>query len=45
LTLKFAGATADLIATKNVFDVYLKTKVLEVCKDAFDKDGKENVYT
>ena len=36
LTLKFAGATADLIATKNLFDVYLKTKVLDVCGDALD---------
>lgn len=42
LTLKFAGATSDLIATKNVFDVYLKTKVLDVCGDVLDKDNKEN---
>jgi hypothetical protein len=28
MTLKFPGATADLIATKNLFDVYLKTRVL-----------------
>ena len=34
LTLKFPGATADLIATKNLFDVYLKSKVLDVCGDA-----------
>lgn len=34
ITLKFPGATADLIATKNLFDVFLKTKVLDVCKDA-----------
>lgn len=40
LTLKFPGATADLIATKNLFDVYLKTKVLDVCGDALD--NKEN---
>lgn len=39
MTLKFPGATADLIATKNLFDVYLKTRVLEVCGDA---KGKEN---
>ena len=38
LTLKFPGATADLLATKNVFDVFLKTKVLDVCGDA-----KENI--
>ena len=30
LTLKFPGATADLIATKNLFDVFLKTKVLDL---------------
>jgi hypothetical protein len=34
ITLKFPGATADLIATKNLFDIYLKTKVLQVCGDA-----------
>lgn len=34
ITLKFPGATADLIASKNLFDVYLKTKVLDVCGDA-----------
>jgi hypothetical protein len=38
LTVKFPGATADLIACKNVFDVYLKTKVLDFCQD-----GKENI--
>ena len=37
MTLKFPGATADLIATKNLFDVYLKTRVLEVCGDARGK--------
>lgn len=36
LTLKFPGATSDLIATKNLFDVYLKTKVLDVCGDAHE---------
>jgi hypothetical protein len=41
ITLKFPGATADLIATKNLFDVYLKTKVLDVCGDALNKE-KEN---
>jgi hypothetical protein len=35
--LKFPGATADLIATKNLFDVFLKSKVLDVCGDALDK--------
>ena len=38
ITLKFPGATADLIASKNLFDIYLKTKVLDVCGDAL----KEN---
>jgi hypothetical protein len=28
VTLKFPGATADLIATKNMFDVFIKSKVL-----------------
>lgn len=37
MTLKFPGATADLIATKNLFDVFLKTRVLEVCGDARGK--------
>ncbi len=40
MTLKFAGATADLIATKNLFDVYLKTKVLDVCGDALEKENR-----
>lgn len=39
LTLKYPGATADLIATKNLFDVYLKSRVLDICGDA---QGKEN---
>lgn len=34
-SLKFPGATADLIASKNMFDVFIKTKVLEYCGDAF----------
>ncbi len=42
MTLKYPGATADLIATKNLFDIYLKTKVLDVCGDAVEQ--KENVY-
>jgi hypothetical protein len=33
MTLKYPGATADLIATKNLFDIYLKTKVLNICGD------------
>lgn len=41
IDLKFPGATADLIATKNMFDVFLKTKVLDICGDAIQ--GKENV--
>ena len=40
MTLKYAGATADLIATKNLFDVYLKTKVLDICGDALEKENK-----
>jgi hypothetical protein len=40
ITLKFPGATADLIATKNLFDVYLKTKVLDVCGDALKENNK-----
>lgn len=28
LTLKFPGSTADLIATKNMFDVFIKSRVL-----------------
>lgn len=39
MTLKYPGATADLIATKNLFDVYLKSRVLDVCGDV---RGKEN---
>ena len=34
LTIKFPGATSDLMATKNMFDVYLKSKVLDFCGDA-----------
>ena len=41
IDLKFPGATADLIATKNMFDVFLKTKVLDVCSDVIP--GKENI--
>ena len=40
ITLKYPGATADLIATKNVFDVYLKTKVLDVCGDVLRENNK-----
>ena len=39
MTLKYPGATADLIATKNLFDVFLKSRVLDVCSDV---RGKEN---
>lgn len=41
IDLKFPGATADLIATKNMFDVFLKTKVLDICSDVIP--GKENI--
>jgi hypothetical protein len=37
MTLKFPGATSDLIATKNLFDVYLKSRVLDLCQDSKDK--------
>lgn len=40
MTLKFPGATADLIATKNLFDVFLKTRVLDVCGDVKGKENK-----
>ncbi len=40
MTLKYPGATADLIATKNLFDVYLKTKVLDVCGDALKENAR-----
>ena len=33
ISLKFAGANADLIATKNMFDVFVKGKVLDYCSD------------
>jgi hypothetical protein len=39
MTLKFPGATADLIATKNLFDVFLKTRVLDICSDAREKEN------
>ena len=38
MTLKFPGATADLIATKNLFDVYLKSRVLDLCGDVREKE-------
>ncbi len=40
ITLKFPGASADLIASKNLFDIYLKTKVLDVCGDAIKENSK-----
>lgn len=42
ITLKYPGATADLIATKNVFDVYLKTKVLDICGSALRENNRNN---
>ena len=42
ITLKYPGATADLIATKNLFDIYLKTKVLDVCGDALREMPKSS---
>jgi hypothetical protein len=41
MTLKYPGATADLIATKNLFDVFLKTRVLDICGDVREKENKE----
>lgn len=41
VTLKFSGATADLIATKNMFDVFVKGKVLQTCGEALKE--KENM--
>ena len=40
MTLKYPGATSDLIATKNLFDVYLKSRQLNVCSDVRDKENK-----
>lgn len=39
MTLKFPGATADLIATKNLFDVYLKSRVIDLCGDVKEKEN------
>ena len=39
MTLKYPGATADLIATKNLFDVYLKSRVLDLCQDVKEKQN------
>ena len=41
MTLKYPGAVADTIATKNMFDVFIKTKVLEYCGDAL-LENQEN---
>ncbi len=35
--MKFPGATSDLIATKNLFDVYLKSRVIDLCGDVRGK--------
>jgi hypothetical protein len=45
ISLKFAGANADLIATKNMFDVFVKGKVLDYCSDVVRDvvEGRENV--
>ena len=39
MTLKFPGATADLIATKNLFDVFLKSKLLSMTEQ--ERLGRE----
>ena len=39
INLKFAGASTDLIATKNLFDVMVKNKVRKVCLD--DKESED----
>lgn len=44
MTLKYPGATADLIATKNLFDVFLKTRVLDICGDVREKENKEKWF-
>lgn len=44
MTLKFPGATSDLIATKNLFDVYLKSRVLDICGDVRDKENIKKWY-
>lgn len=33
ITLKFPGATAEIIANKNMFDVFVKKRVLNICED------------
>lgn len=33
ITLKFPGATAEIIASKNMFDVFVKKRVLNICED------------
>lgn len=40
ITLKYPGATADLVASKNLFDVFLKTKVLDVCGDVLKENSR-----
>ena len=42
MTIKYPGATADLIATKNLFDVYLKTKVIDVCGDVLKENYEKS---
>ena len=37
LTLKYAGANAEILASKNLFDVYLKKKVLQECGSALQE--------
>lgn len=43
--MKFPGATADLIATKNLFDVFVKERVMTVCeeviRDSVVREGVE----
>lgn len=45
LTLKFAGANADLIATKNMFDVFVKREVLNLCSEVILDDITERENT
>ena len=42
LTLKFAGANAEILASKNLFDAYLKQSVLKECDSALKQKPPEN---
>lgn len=42
MSLKFPGATSDLIATKNLFDSFLKAKTIEYTTEVVE--NKENFH-